>query len=226
MIQLPSIMEALDMLNVRPNQTAQRPVLIQLLQSCLSLNEQLLAWNKKLSNEVPGQLYWTTLSVAENPADNSVLGRIFLFALQFSSWRIAQVLIFYWSMLVLLYRTIQDIQKKLERDVTSGTTIENDSGLQDSDRSELELCSEYSYPSIDQIALLANNICQSFEFCYRSENGTLGLQSTAFPLWVAQSFYESQSDRDREREWCSNLGNMTAPDSRFDLYIKRLSSDS
>ena len=217
MIQLPSIMEALDMLVVSSNKTAERPVLIRSLQRCSSLNRQLLAWKENLENQDHSQLYWMVPSAADSPADDPVLGRVFPLAFQFPSLRIAQLLLLYWSMLILLYRTIQDIKKRLKRQVANGTVTQHSFGLQERDRGEV--CSEHSCPSNDLIVLLANNICQSLEYCYRTTNGTHGPQLTSFPLWVAQNFYESQSDRGRELAWCSELGNTTAPNSRFDLYF-------
>jgi hypothetical protein len=223
MIQLPSIMEALDILALSTNKTAERPILTQLLELCSSLNGQLLGWSENLNIEVCGQLYWPVLSVANNPADDPEVGSIFPLAFQFQSLRIAQLLLLYWSALILLLRTTQDIQKRLMRDVTSGIAIPHPFGLQDRDRNELY--SDDNYPLDDRIACLADNISQSLEYCFHRKNGTLGPQSTIFALWVAQSVYESQSDKCRELAWCSELGNMTAPDSRFDLYVMKFSAD-
>ena len=223
MIQLPSIMEALDALPVGTNKTAERPILIQLLQLCSSLNGQLLAWSEQLKTKVCGQLYWTVPSIANNPADEPNLGSIFPLAFQFPSLKIAQLLLLYWSTLILLFRTTQDIQKRLKNQVTSDIATPHPFSLQDTDRSIL--CQDNNYPPDDRIALLANNISQSLEYCYHSKNGTLGPQSTIFAVWVAESFYKSQSDKSRELAWCSELGNMTAPDSRFDLYIMKFSAD-
>jgi len=222
MIQLPSIMEALDTVAASTNKLVETSVVMRLLERCSSLNAQLLAWNEKLKTEVHGSLHWTVPSEAESPADDPVLGRIFPFAFQFPSLNIALLLLLYWSTLILLHRTTQDIQKILKRQTTSGTVMHS-IGLQDRGRNEL--FSEYSYPSDDRIALLANNICQSLEYCSSTKNGTLGPQSTMFALWVAQNFYESQSDRDRELAWCTELGNTTAPDSRFDLYVMKPSGN-
>jgi hypothetical protein len=216
-------MKALDMIAMSTNKTAERSVLVRLLELCSSLDGQLLAWNEKLKSQVHGQLYWIVPSVADSPADDPVLGRVFPLVFQFPSLRIAQLHLLYWSMLILLYRTIQDIKKKLKRQVTSCTATQHGFGLQDQDKSEL--CAEHNCPSNDRIALLANNISQSFEYCYRSKNGTLGPLLTIFPLWVAQSFYMSQSDRGRELAWCSELGNATAPGSRFDLHVMKFSGD-
>ncbi|KIN00042.1 hypothetical protein OIDMADRAFT_181273 [Oidiodendron maius Zn] len=223
MIQLPSIMEALDMLTTSPNKTTEVPILIRLLHLCSSLNWQLLAWSGKLKTLVHGPLYWTVPSVAVNPADDPVLGRMFPLAFQFPSLIIAWYLLLYWSMLILLYRTIQDIQKRLKSQVTRGITPQHSFDLQDTYRSELD--SDNSCPSDDGIASLANNISQSFEYCYRTEHGTLGYQSTLFALWVVQGFYKSQPNRARELAWCSELGNTTASNSRFDLRVMKLSGD-
>ena len=200
------------------NKAAERPTLIRLLQLCSILNGQLLAWREKLEKQGHSQLYWMIPSVADSPADDPVLGRVFPLAFQFPSLRIAQLLLLYWSMLILLYRTIQDIGKRLKE--TGGTESQGIFRLQDTDRSEV--CSDDSFPSNDLIALLANNISQSLEHCYRATNGTRGPQITIFPVWVAKSFYESQSNRGRELAWCSELGDTTAPDSRFDLYVMKL----
>jgi hypothetical protein len=223
MIQLPSIMEELDMLAMSINKAAERPALIRLLQLCSSLNGQLLAWNKKLENQVQGQLYWMVPSVASSPADDPILGRVFPLVFQFPSLRTAQLLLLYWSLLVLLFRTIQDIQKRLNMQATSETALQTNFAPTYTDRREL--CNEQICPSNDQIAVLANNISQSFEYCYRTKHGTLGLQTTVFPLWVVRNFYESQSDRSRELVWCSELGNMSAPDSRFDLHVMKLNGN-
>lgn len=224
MIQLPSIMEALDKTVVSTNKTTERSVLIRLLELCSSLDDQLLAWNKKLKNQVNGQLYWIVPSVADSPADDPVLGRVFPLVFQFPSLRIAQLHLLYWSMLILLYRIIQDLQKRLKRNVTIYISVNDGFNFQDQGRTQL--CLEHKCPSNDRIALLANNISQSFEYCYCSKNGTLGPLLSIFPLWVAKSFYMSQSNRDRELAWCSELGNMTAPSSRFDLHLMKLSEDS
>lgn len=82
-----------------------------------------------------------------------------------------------------------------------------------------------SPPSNEIIALLANNISQSLEYCYRTTNGTHGPQLASFPLWIAYDFYKSQPERNMELAWISELGNSTAPDSRFDLYCVKFNRD-
>jgi hypothetical protein len=216
MTQLPVIMELLD-------KTSERPGLIRLLQSCSKLNEQLLAWNEKLTHQVHGQLYWIVPSITDSPTDDPILGSIFPLVFRFPNLGIAQLHLMYWSMLILLYCTIQDIQNRLKRQEASDTSFQQGTRQRDRDRSELS--SDYSHPSNEQISLLADNVSRSFEYCYRTKSGTHGLQSTIFPRWVAQSFYESQPNKGREVAWCSGLGSMTAPDSRFDLYVMKIGEE-
>lgn len=217
MIQLPPIMEELDVLALSTNKMRERPLLIRLRRLCSCLNGQLLAWNERLENQYHGQLYWTVPSTAVSPADDPVLGRVFPLAFQFPCLRIAQLLLLYWSTLILLYRTLQDIQRRLKGQLNCDIETQRRFGLQDRDRSEV--CSDDIYPSNDLIAFLANNISQSLEYCFCVKYGTLGPQTTILPLWIAQSFYESQPDRVRELAWCCKLGDMTAPDARFDLNV-------
>ena len=223
MIRLPPIMEEFDILTVSANKTTERPTLIRLLRLCSSLNGQLLSWNEKLEKHVEGKLFWTVRSVANSPADDPILGRVFPLAFQFPSLRVAQLLLLYWSLLVLLYRTIQDIQKRLNRQEAGDTAKPRSVALNHREGREVFL--KQNCPSDDQIAVLANNISQSLEYCYHTRNGTLGLQTTIFPFWVSRNFYESQSDRSRELAWCSALGNISAPDSQFDLHVMRLSGN-
>ena len=218
MIQIPPIMESLDYLAINKNISAERATLTHLLQTCSSLDDRLLVWYEDLRKQVQGPLYWSLPLVARSPADDPVLGPIFPAAFHFPRLSVTQLLLLYWSTQILLYRTIQDIRRKM-RSYASKLNVMKESTLLVISSDGDEYCPNHAWPSNDSIAVLARNICQSFEYCYRSKSGTLGPQSTVFPLWVAQDFYASQSDRRRELAWCAEIGNMTGPDSRFDLHV-------
>lgn len=227
MIQLPSVMEALDILTsniqkARVNKFAERTVLIRLLRICSNLHEQLLVWYQELTRRVPSKLYWVVPSLAHNPADDSN-GRIFPQALHFPSLQVAQLLLLYWPTMIVLYRTIQSIHQQIGRSEVEKLLMQSTTELKKG-TSGGNAYFERSYPSVSHIAALARNICQSVEYCYRSKNGTLGLQSTVFSLWVAREFFASQPNMRRELEWCAGIGNMTGPDSRFDLQVMKLST--
>lgn len=243
MIKVPYIMEALDIIQApsitRTNDTANRLDLLDLLRSCFQINAQLLTWYRVLQFQVNGELYTVAPAVAQNPADDRILGRVFSFAIHFQSLSLAQLILLYWSTMILLYRIIGDIQKLL-REYYS-ITAQNKSKKDVFPKSAMgQAAEEWSYhgphsgglphlaqspllyPLLESTARFAANICQSVEYCYRSENGTLGLQSTVFPIWAAKDFYASQPSLHREFQWCSEIGNMRAPDSRFDLKVMKL----
>jgi len=203
------------------NKAAERTVLVRLLQISSSLHTQLLAWYENLRKQVNGQPYCVVPSLAHSPADDPLRGCVFPLAFHFPNLTVAQLLLIYWSTLIVLYRTVQDIHKRLGNRAAENLVTQLNLDLEGRNK----ICFERSYPSNSRIAALARNLCHSLEYCYRSKNGTLGLQSTVFTQWVAQDFYSSQPDLWRELKWCTEIGNMTAPDSRFDLHIMKLSSE-
>lgn len=196
MIQLPFIMESFDTLIRSITRIPERPVLIQLGQLCSRLSAKLHTWNEKLKEQVPGQLYWMTPSVAHSPAYHPILGSVFPLALQFPNLRIAQLLLLYWSILIMLYRTVQDIENRIGRQIANDTKTHH--SFDPYAGYKIEPYYGQRPPSNEIIALLANNISQSLEYCYRTTNGTHGPQLASFPLWVAYSFYKSQPERNME----------------------------
>jgi hypothetical protein len=221
MTQVPPILEAFDALVMtNANKAAERTFLIRLLQQCTTLHAQLLAWCEDLREQIQGPLYWSVPSVARNPAD-AINDRIFPLAFHFPTLSIAQLLLLYWSTLIVLYRTTQDIDKRLRSNKTEASFTGSNSRPRRDVRGN-DQRSDYNCPSNTTISPLANKICQSFEFCYHSSNGTLGVQSTVFPRWVAHKFYASDPEYGRKFAWCEEIHKMTAPDSRFDLKIMKL----
>jgi hypothetical protein len=223
MIQIPPILETFDKLAIADLDTAiESIVLTRLFQRCTSLQAQLLTWCEVLREHVPGQLYSSHPSIAHNPAD-APGSQTFPLAFHFPTLSIAQLLLLYWSTLIVLYRTMQDISVQLGQPHSFPSPGKLSSSSSSPDQ---ELCIDnnldnHTCPSTDQITTLAKKICQSFEYCYKSTNGTLGAQSTIFPRWVATEFYASQPDYHRELAWCEQVENMTAPGSRFDVRVAK-----
>jgi hypothetical protein len=231
MIRIPYIVEALDTIRglstTNADNTESRRALFDLLQSCLQISTQLLAWRKGLQLQVTGELYTVVPAVAHNPVDDEICGQVFPLAIHFKTLSVAQLVLLYWSTMIILYRTIVDIQivlgehygvtkETLPRPEALSLDTATNRGIRCPNRSSLR------GPLYENIVCFAANICQSIEYCYSSENGTLGLQSTVFPIWAAQDFYASQPALHRQFQWCSEIGNMIAPNSRFDLKVMKL----
>lgn len=220
MIKLPPIMEAFDSLDAsqpsHTNKSTTRQSLIAMLQTCSNLNAALLSWFEDMKTKFPVELYWSVPAAAHNPADDTPHGKVFPIAFEFAKLSVAQLILLHWSTLLLLYRLILDIHQKLEPHAIEETTTEQRYGT-------FWASLPHQYPAIskDTIAKISQNICQSIEHCYNRKNGTLGVQSTVFPLWFVEDWYASQPDRWRELAWCEGVGGMTAKDSRFDLRVTR-----
>ena len=244
MIKVPYIMEALDILSNKTSSNkdaAKRDALDGLLQACFHINRQLLTWHQRLRYEFNGELFKVVPAVAHNPADDDIHGQVFPLAFEFPMLSVAQLVVLYWTTTLLLYRTIKDIQKLLERydggAVPKMPDQDPTAALKLSCPAEVCLSRETSHGGLpvselpspsygESMSLLAANICQSVEYCYRSSNGTLGIQSTIFTIWAAESFYASQPALTRERKWCSEIGNMMAPNSRFDMTVMKFKNEA
>jgi hypothetical protein len=227
MIQIPPLLETFDTLLITDiNKEAEESVLTRIIHRCSSLHTQLLAWYRVLNEQIPGQMYWSGPSKAHNPAD--LFGtRIFPLAFEFPSLNISQLLLLYWSTLIVLYRTMQDIDKREQRFRSEADDTEHSpsSLLQDSASDSDPTFTQHhspNCPSTNHIAPLAGKICQSFGYCYKSTSGTLGVQYTLFPRWVVQEFYASRPEYYRQLAWCEEIHNMTTPGSRFDLGVTRI----
>ena len=223
MIQVPQILETFDTLTITTiDQATLRTVLAQLLQRCTTLHVQLLAWCEALREHVPSQLYSSHPAIAHNPADEPG-SHTFPLAFHFLTLSIAQLFLLYWSSLIVLYRTMQDISLRLAQTLQfpspGKSSLSSPSDQEHSCDDDLDFELSSSFPSTNHIAALARKICQSFEYCYQSTNGTLGVQSTVFPRWVATEFYASRPKYHRELKWCDEVQNMTAEGARFDVRV-------
>jgi hypothetical protein len=223
MIQVPPILETFDTLTITTiDQATLRTVLAQLLQRCTTLHVQLLAWCEALREHVPSQLYSSHPAIAHNPADEPG-SHTFPLAFHFLTLSIAQLFLLYWSSLIVLYRTMQDISLRLAQTLQfpspGKSSLSSPSDQEHSCDDDLDFELSSSFPSTNHIAALARKICRSFEYCYQSTNGTLGVQSTVFPRWVATEFYASRPKYHRELKWCDEVQNMTAEGARFDVRV-------
>lgn len=172
MIQIPGILETFDSLAVAQiHGISGRTALTSLLQRCSRLEVQPLAWCEVLREQVPGQLYSSIHPVAQNPTESSGT-RIFPRAFQFQCLNIAQLLLLYWPALTVLYRTLQDVDKriaKIQVDTGNPRNVSSSSLRDSAIESDLGFSqhSSYSIPSTVHIASLAKKFCQSFETATR-----------------------------------------------------------
>ena len=231
-VDLPSILELTDQLSNEVPFKTTCPGGLRLYDSCWSLNNKLQDWHHELISEIPGLVYWPVPSSVSNPADSIAHGRVFPLSLQFESLHVAQLLLSYWTALVMLYNSMYQIYPIIKNVGSSRRANEIAIETHKMDRTNRTLNSWYIEsnnmpltaewyavppPPVEEMIRLAKYICQSTEYCYGVDKGTLGPQLTVFSIWAAKQTFLSQPGYERELAWCSEIKNMKAPHYQFDM---------
>jgi hypothetical protein len=183
------------------------------VQDLLAAFKKMQTWQQwcKLSSDKP--LYWAIPSRSTNPADNGYETQLFPFALEYGCLNIAMLFIFSSAVMLqtlsaALSLHATNINEQLNtppydefQDDAPGNTPEVDDGIWTSSRIRAEA---------DKVARF---MCQSTEFCFRQEMGTVGTQAMCHPLFAMRDYFR-QTKQAREFEWSQNIRNMTGPGIR------------
>ncbi|KAF5635920.1 hypothetical protein F52700_5233 [Fusarium sp. NRRL 52700] len=137
-------------------------------------------------------LFWSVPSRASNPADEGYPDKLFPFALIFSSVEAASPWILGVSFMLDILETILLLRGKLGSSDTSPFPGESLDGYK-----------EKSSPNQADADHIARMLCQSVEYCYRSENGR-GMK--------------------RELEWCRGIKYMKGPGTSFGIDLMHFKS--
>ena len=163
-----------------------------------------------------GPLYWSVPSKLDNPADEGYADKLFPFALMFSSMGSAIAWVF--CSTVMLH--ILDAALRLDEwDTTAPSCSISKSPSPRALNPSLETLYENalgdnaSSPTQADADMLARMLCQSIEFCYRTENGTFGPQSTCSTQWALRRYFGGRG-LVRELEWCRAIKDIKRPGSK------------
>ncbi|KAF5690414.1 hypothetical protein FCIRC_867 [Fusarium circinatum] len=154
-------------------------------------------------NQTP--LFWTVPSRASNPADDGYPDKLFPFALIFSSVEAASPWILGSSIMLDIVETILLLREKLGGSDTSSSPGESLNGYK-----------EKSPPNQADADRIARMLCQSIEYCYRSENGTFGPQITCNAQTTLLGYFAGRGMK-RELEWCRAIKYMKGPGTSFGI---------
>ncbi|KAI7772476.1 hypothetical protein LZL87_007837 [Fusarium oxysporum] len=151
-------------------------------------------------NQTP--LYWSVPSRASNPSDNGYPDKLFPFALIFSSVEGASPWILCSSIMLDIVESILLLRAKLTSPNVSpsfvdGYTMKGSPNQADADH-------------------IARMLCQSVEYCYRSENGTFGPQITCNAQATLLGYFAGRGMK-RELEWCRAIKYMKGPGTSFGI---------
>lgn len=158
----------------------------RVLDSCLSLNQNLEQWRLELQKSAPEPLEYHVVTLPE--ALPLEAGNPFPTGLAFPTILVGKMYCHYWALQI----TLQDaIANLIEFIYQRYPTVYQYSAMIDAQETA-DLC--------------ARNICQSVAYLTSAELGTTGTQSTAWPLIVAQKHFRRLTQMNEEArvkdQWC------------------------
>jgi hypothetical protein len=191
---------------------------LQLFQALMKVYQKFSSWQQSYRSRSVGPMYWAVPARLHNPSDEAFANKLFPFALEFASLNMAIQCSF--SSAVML-QVLTAALLLLGNDNTSYTSIVqqtkggNTLKLEKSSTGELS----WSLLSIQREAdRLARFLCQTLEYCFRYEMGTLGAQTTCHPQWALKNYFR-QIGLQRELEWCKNITYMHGNSLRSGLTL-------
>ncbi|KAH9207660.1 hypothetical protein DL95DRAFT_395869 [Leptodontidium sp. 2 PMI_412] len=206
--QVPAVLEESDLLMVSSS-TIPEHLRRCIFNPSLEMVEKLQDSQHRYRDELQRPPYWALPSTTHNPADEFYDSKLFPFALQFQSIETATHMVLYWAILLQVHCSIINLHLHLSRNTISSpashlSIFDNpNEPLSDSRFATLTIVRE-------EADKLARYLCQSIEFCYRIENGTLGPQLTCYAQGVLKAYFR-QPNYERELAWCVNIKNMRGP---------------
>ncbi|KAF5664980.1 hypothetical protein FHETE_6840 [Fusarium heterosporum] len=158
-------------------------------------------------------VYWSVPARAINPAEKNYEDKLFPFALVFSSIAAATTWIFASSMMLDILDTVI---------LLCPGHIPNNSMLASIDHNLYDGAVSNVLHAVKVDAdRLARLLCQTIEYCYRSENGTFGPQMTCY-MQATLLRYFAHCGLTRELEWCRAISKMECPGTSFGIVLMQL----
>ena len=173
---------------------------MELLDTCHQLNDRFQIWYDEFINISPSPLYWPTLSTF-----NGLQGGVnpFPVSFQFSNLRLAEMIVTYWSLQLILSGTIAMNSLALRQTSSPPNPtlgIEQPQGANTDTTSKPRSPNKHIRASI---LILAGNIAQSVEYCMQSSMGLIGSLKIVFPLRIAMGTFQRQPGP--ELAWCQAM---------------------
>lgn len=182
-----------------------------LFKAILAVLEKFHDHHQRYSAEKAGPLYWAVPSSLHNPSDDHYKSKLFPFALQFDSLETASHVVLQWAIVCQVLFNMVELYQHFCADTIPSSKIDQ-SKSEDPTVPESLMKSKFSTLSSvkEEADKLARCLCQSIEYCHRTENGTAGPQMTCYAQWVLKSYFR-QFHYERELAWCLNIKNMRGP---------------
>ncbi|KAF5576385.1 C6 zinc finger domain-containing protein [Fusarium pseudocircinatum] len=171
--------------SVIPSQRSQSSLTagLKALSALLALNGELNTWFESYQYTYP-TLYWPELSTSSSSTDSEELGKLYPVSFQFPSYHIAETMILYWTVQILIHATICSLSSKLPfSENKEMTTLEGDDHVSLADiQHRIETSDFVSWPETS-----ARYICQSVDYFFREEFRGMGAGVVLSPLLVVKA---------------------------------------
>jgi hypothetical protein len=179
---------------------------IETLSVLLALNEELDQWLASYQHMYP-TLYWPQLSEAISSTDSAKLGKLFPVYLEFPSYHVAETMILYWTVQILIHASICSLSSRLpstktEDEMAHSGGDDRSSKAKDymsfSDvQHEIQTSDFKKWPETS-----ARSICQSVEYFFQPEFSGIGPGVVLSPLLVVKACLSSSARKfSREIAW-------------------------
>ncbi|KAF5654068.1 hypothetical protein F25303_1749 [Fusarium sp. NRRL 25303] len=177
---------------------------LKALKALLDLNEQLIQWLESYQYTYP-TTHWPELSTASSSTDSEELGRLYPVSIQFPSYHVAETMILYWTVQILIYASISTLYTRLtssDKDITifevDDLSPKGNDGISLAEiQPILDTSDVMSWPETS-----ARYICQSVEYFFQKEFRGMGAGVVLSPLLVVKAcLSRSAEDFSREITW-------------------------
>jgi hypothetical protein len=173
----------------------------RLFYHCLVIEERFLTWyDASLQSALDGSVPWPNSSRVSPylaSVDLEKFEACFGDHLDFTSFKIAQAHLLYWTGLVLLYPVMSQLASFCGAEFITGECHEPWEKYTASKNN-----SRASRDFTDLADHHASQICQSIAYCLQPKFKAIGPQSILSPMWAAQQVFRSQAHLHNKNEWC------------------------
>ncbi|KAF5537504.1 hypothetical protein FNAPI_11393 [Fusarium napiforme] len=175
---------------------------LKALSALLGLNGELTKWFESYQDTYP-TLYWPELSTASSSTDSEELGRLYPVSFQFPSYHVAETMVLYWTVQILIHASASSVCTRLTSSGTEDITGFEDNGLSVKVVDRVSLSAIRHTIETSEFVLWpetsARYICQSVEYFFREEFCGMGAGVILSPLLVVKACL-SRSARAFSRE--------------------------
>ncbi len=187
--EVPILLEEMDKLTASPN-LIPKQWKSNLFKASLVVLEKLKNCHQEHRARTGRPLYWSKPSGVDNPADEPYNSKLSPFTLQFDSLETASHVVLWWAIILQVLCSMIDIHEHFFGDSILSSTFDR-SYFGEFTGPEPLLNSRFPTMSSvkEEAEKLARCICQSIEYCHKTENGTIGPHMTTYAQWVLKSYF-------------------------------------